>query len=150
MIQRHSETPETPDWGCGRAGCPGAARGSIVPFYSAGRPSDTRRTAAWRGEVHGRPPAHRFRGSGGSQSPGRTALLLCFIPQPRFVGCWPSSQKTLPPLSFGARSETWWVVVLCFFFPPSPLSLPFLRVEFSGSCVQCWELASSRDRWQSY
>lgn len=76
------------------------------------------------------------------------------VPPPRFVGCWPRSQKTLPPcLLLSEVRDT--VLFLFFFFPPPPsplppLSLPSLRVGFSGSCVQCWELASSRDRWQSY
>lgn len=117
---------QTPDWRVwpGGGGMPGRSAGRIIPILGT-------RGRLRGGEVKftgGQPPS----GSGeaeaeGSRSPGRAALLLCFIPQPRFVGCWPGSQKTLPPLSFWARSETWWFSFFFFFFFPSlsPLPSPF-------------------------
>ena len=144
--------PQTPDRRTCPFRVPRRGAGSIVRFHSVGWPWDTRPAAAWRGEVHRRPVLGKPRAPGPLGGP----QLLRFHPQPCFVGRWPSSQKTLPPLSFWARSETWFFVLFCFFFFLLLLSLPLSPFpplspsRFSGSCVQCWELASSRDRWQSY
>ena len=115
-------------------------------------PWDTRPAAGWRGEVHGRPASLRFRGSRsrGLAEPraGRTVTLFhSATPFCRLLTR--QSENTAPSLLL---SEVRDVVVFFLFFLPLPHSpsLPFLRVGFSGSCVQCWELASSRDRWQSY
>lgn len=47
---------QTPDSRMCPSRVPSRGEGSMVPSHSAGWPVDARPSAAWRGEVHGRPP----------------------------------------------------------------------------------------------
>lgn len=96
----------------------------------APRPRRQRRPAASGGSRGGRPPrlcghGAKFRG-GPLRSSGRSRGLAGrpgfprLVPPPRFVGCWPRSQKTLPPSLL--LSEVRDVVLFLFFsfLPPPP------------------------------
>lgn len=130
------------------------SEGSIVLFHFNSWPLNTRPPGAWRGEVHGRPSFPPMGGSQGLAESWAGRAVTLFHSAISFCRLLTKqSENTAPSLLLSeVRDVVGFFVFGVFFFSSSlsPLSLPFLQVEFSGSCVQCWELASSRDRWQSY
>lgn len=119
---------QSPDWECGRVGCPGAARGASSPSI---RPAGLwTRGRLRRGEVKftGSPPAHRFRGSRGLAEPGAGRTVTLFHSATPFCRLLTKqSENTAPSLLL---SEVRDVVGCGFFFfpslpsPPPPFSEP--------------------------
>lgn len=129
-------------------GCPTPRRGSLASWHSASLLLITQPASAWQGEVHWR-AATLCPGSEslGLAEPWAGHAVTLFHSATHFCRLLTKQpENTAPSLCMSEVRD----MVGFFFFPSSTNPPPLLRIEFSGSCVQCWELASSRDRWQSY